>query len=104
MTAIPSRNPDGTRNRAYTNQYRQRRKDSGNPIVRPNEKNTEWQRRYRATAKGNACVKKYNDSEKGKAARARYMANHRRVKRRETGDEYASRIIRELESKTTTTP
>jgi hypothetical protein len=98
--SIPARLPDGRRNPEYSRAYAQRRKAEGRPIP-----NAEYQRAYyhRRKAEGRPIkspeqIKQWNESAKGKAARARYMASKKgQRKRHETGEEYADRIIRELE-------
>jgi hypothetical protein len=96
MATISRRLPDGKPNPAYYKQYREKRKADGNPIKqakRSTEYNSECTRRYRATTKGKAAVKKWNESAKGQIARKKYKAS---LTRYETGDEYASRIMREI--------
>ncbi len=71
----------------YLREYRKRRKTEGRPLKQyPRSKET---------------IRRWNESEKGKAAYARYMARNKGMRgnreHHETGDEYASRIIRELE-------
>lgn len=114
-SSIPSRLPDGRTNPEYMRAYNKRRKEAGNPVVtaeyykqyrqrrldegRPMKGQTaEGRREYRKTEKGKAEMKRWNESEKGKAARAKYRASpiYKR-KRHESGEEYASRIIRECE-------
>jgi hypothetical protein len=98
-TTIPSRLPDGRSNPEYVRQYRAKRKAAGYPV------NTGWtsekHRQWRKTESGKASIKRWNESEKGKAASAKYRASSNyKVSRskRETGEEYASRIIRDIEN------
>ena len=93
----PKRMLDGKCNPEYAKWHRAKRKAEGNPIKQkpwPAEK----KRAYRKTEAGKLSMKKWRTSEKGIAARSKYLASEKGIlSRRETSDEYASRIIKELE-------
>lgn len=60
--------------------------------------NPEYYRAYRKTSMGAAIVRRWNESEEGIASRKKYRATKKAKKKpKETGEEYAARIIRELE-------
>ena len=95
-SSIPARMPNGKCNPEYRRWYRAKRKAAGNPIQA--NRDGEARKRYRATEKGKAQVKRWNESEKAKAASEKYRASPKgKRKRHETGEQYASRILREME-------
>jgi hypothetical protein len=110
---IPCRLKDGRRNPEWTKHNKQRRKLAGllansthNPEKRKEyyKNNSEVFKKYRKSAKGKAVRKRYWSSEKGKATRGRYLDKIRpnRKKRedpKETGDQYAERVLKELKQK-----
>jgi len=99
-SSIPVMLPNGKRNPAYDRWYRAKRKAEGNPVKVPwNAARAKWKQEWRQTAAGKAATKRWNESEAGKAAIAKYRSSPKgRRQSQETGDEYASRIIRELEA------
>ena len=120
-SSIPSRLPDGRMNPAYQKYIYEKRKQEGRHKPRdagyykewrdkkkengedPRYKgdfatHAEWLRAYRKTDAGKQAMKKWRMSEKGIAAQEKYKSSTKgQRKRHETGEEYASRIIRELE-------
>jgi DNA-binding PadR family transcriptional regulator len=110
---VPVRLPDGTKNPEYGKQYRALRKASGNQVsTEQREKRKAWaqtpagqaclakRKEWRQSPEGKAYVKAFNASPAGKAAVARYHAKlktRRRAAPSETPDEYAARIILEVE-------
>ena len=97
---LPKRDP------AYYQKRRAKRKADG---VKEKWNTYEARKGYinewRKTPKGKECVKRYNESDKAKATRARYHASKSGQRNKtariqaETGDEYAARIIREIETR-----
>ena len=60
--------------------------------------NPEYYRAYRKTKVGAAIMKRWNDSDECRASIRKYRATKKAKKKpKETGEEYAARIIRELE-------
>ena len=104
-SSVPARLPDGRTNPEYARQYQARRKAAGNPVKHDPEYWKEYRDKRKAAgnpvktyARSPEAIKRWNESEKGKAARAKYEASPKyKRRRRESGEAYAARIIRDME-------